>query len=88
VKRQPCNPRAIDAARTLAIVPDVDLMSDGLATFAEACEFLRCKKSRLYALLESGLPYVQEGGRRLIPRRALHQFAAAGLVRRDRAVAS
>jgi excisionase family DNA binding protein len=60
------------------------LVEDGLLTVAEAQEYSRLSRSDLYARMERGqLAYVKLGRRRLIPRRALVEMAAQGLVLRS-----
>jgi excisionase family DNA binding protein len=57
------------------------LVEDGLMTVGEAHDFSRLSRSELYARMERGeLPYCKLGRRRLIPRRALVEMAARGLV--------
>jgi excisionase family DNA binding protein len=60
------------------------LVSEGLKTIREACEFTRLSRSDLYSRMERGeIPYVKLGRRRLIPHRALVELAATGLVVRS-----
>jgi excisionase family DNA binding protein len=55
-----------------------DLLVDGLATVAEAAEFLSLGRSTLYELMDKGeLRYIKIGGSRRIPRRALIELAKA-----------
>lgn len=62
-----------------------ELVADGLMTVAEAANFLRISRSKLYSLMDQGqLAFVrlgQNGHRasRRIPRRALIEFAARHL---------
>ncbi len=83
-------PRAssIRAAASLISLTDVQLVESGLATIDEAAKYLRCSHTSIYRYFTEGLPFFQYGNKRRIPWVALHAFAAAGLVRRDRAVAS
>lgn len=58
-----------------------DLVRDGLDRIREACDFLRISPALIYRLMDSGdLPYVKIGRARRIPRKALVEFAARGLV--------
>jgi len=57
-----------------------DIVSEGLMTVAAASEFLSIGRSKLYDLMDSGeLRYVKLGRSRRIPRRSVHQLAAANL---------
>ena len=50
-----------------------------LFTLSEACAYLRCKKSHLYALMERGeLNWSQIGRRRLIPESDLRGYVERG----------
>jgi excisionase family DNA binding protein len=56
--------------------------SDGLATVAEAGEFLSLSRAKIYALMNDGaLPFCIIGGSRRIPRRALRTFAEGCLAK-------
>ncbi len=81
-------PRAasIRAASALVSLSDVQLVRQGLATIDEAMEYLCCGRTTVYRYFAEGLPYAVTGGKRRIPWTALYAFAAAGMVRRDRAV--
>lgn len=58
----------------------VEVVSEGLATVAEASDFLSLSRSTLYNLMDAGnLPYVKLGRARRIPRRSLHELAAQNL---------
>lgn len=62
-----------------------ELVADGLCTIREAARFLAVARSTLYAAMGRGdLPFVRIGRCRRIPRMALLQFAARGLVAGDR----
>ncbi len=66
----------------------LELLADGAKTVRQACEFLGVSRSWLYEQMEGGLlPWVKLGRRRVIPKRALVEFAAERLcgVRRDKA---
>jgi excisionase family DNA binding protein len=57
------------------------LVADGLMTILEAAAFLRVSRSTLYVFMDSGeLASVKLGRRRLVPRRALVEFAARGVL--------
>jgi excisionase family DNA binding protein len=57
------------------------LVEDGLSTIPEASEFTRLSRSTLYKMMDnSELKYCKIGRRRLIPRKALLDLAARGLV--------
>jgi len=57
------------------------LVSEGLATVAEACGFLGLAQSSVYELMGAGeLKYVTIGRSRRIPWRALRELAVRGLV--------
>ena len=59
----------------------IELVSGGMLTVRQAEEVSGFKKSFLYGRMAAGdLPYVKIGGARRIPRRALLEFLAAGLV--------
>ena len=61
--------------------PRADLAADGLVSVAEACKFLGLGHSELYLHIASGaIASAKIGRRRLIPRRALVEFAARHLV--------
>jgi excisionase family DNA binding protein len=61
------------------------MVEDGLSTVPEAQAFTRLSRSDLYARMGRGeLPYVKLGKRRLIPRKALIELAASGIVVRDK----
>ena len=58
-----------------------DMVEGGALNLREATAFSGLPRSNLYALMTSGkLPYTKVGKRRLIPRNALKQILAAGLV--------
>ena len=58
-----------------------DILEDGATSVAEAVRWSGVGRTRLYAAMADGsLVFIQKGGRRLIPRRALRQFLAADLV--------
>ena len=58
-----------------------DLLNDGAMTVDEAVIWSGVRRTRLYAAMASGrLPFVQMGGRRLIPRIALQELLADSLV--------
>jgi excisionase family DNA binding protein len=57
------------------------LVSDGLRSIAEACEYLSVSRSTLYLLMDGGeLAYCKIRGARRIPYRALVALAAKCLV--------
>jgi excisionase family DNA binding protein len=57
-----------------------NLVGDGLLRVPEARKFLGISNTLLYELMSTGkLPYIKVGTRRLIPKKALVEFAAAGL---------
>lgn len=59
-----------------------DLVADGLLTVREACDFLKVSQSELYRLMERGeIQFCRLGSKRRIPKKALVDFAAAGLVK-------
>lgn len=64
---------------------DTAILADGLLSVGDACRFLRCSRSFLYALMGKGeigfVSLSQTPGRsmRRIPRRALVEFAAGRL---------
>ncbi len=56
-----------------------ELLADGCLSIAEAVEFSRISRSRLYECIATGdLLTVKNGRRRLVPRRALIRFLAEG----------
>lgn len=60
---------------------NVELLAEGLDRLADAERFLRLSRSRIYQLINDGeLPCVRIGRSIRIPRRALVQLAAKGLV--------
>ena len=69
-------------SKHLAAVPNRDLVSAGLVGIREACEFLGIKKSALYELMQTELSWTRIGSQRKIPKNALVEYAAKGLVRR------
>ena len=59
---------------------NTDLFRDGALTVPAACEFSGLSRTAIYSAMRSGeLPFLQRGGRRLIPRRALAEMLAAGM---------
>lgn len=57
------------------------IVSEGLVSTEEACRFLGIRRSKLYQEMEKGaIPFVKLGARRLIPVRALKEYAAERLV--------
>jgi len=59
----------------------LEIVSGGMLTIREAEKMSGFKKSFLYNRMATGdLPYVKIGGGRRIPRQALLEFLAAGLV--------
>lgn len=64
------------------------LLKDGALTIDEATAFSGLGRTRLYNAMKSGrLAFVQHGRRRLIPRKALQQLLAEGLVESTRPAA-
>lgn len=63
-----------------AITP-AEIVADGQVEIPEAQKFLGdCSRAHVYRLFKSGeLPWVQSGRRRMVPRRALREYAAARL---------
>lgn len=60
-----------------------EMMEDGLVKIPEAADFLKISIAQLYRLMERGeLIYTKIGKSRRIPRRALLDLAARGLVAR------
>lgn len=58
-----------------------EVLADGLLTVEQACAFSTLGKTELYKLLNSGrLASVKYGKRRLVPKRALMNLFAPGLV--------
>jgi len=58
-----------------------ELLADGLMTIPEAVEFSGLSRSSLYVAMDRGeVPSVRRMGRRLIPRRGMVKFLAAGLI--------
>lgn len=61
---------------------DLELLADGALGVAEAARFAGVGRSTIYAALAAGeLRSLRRGRRRLIPRRALVAWLAAGLHR-------
>ena len=59
---------------------DFELLADGAVGVAEAVQFAGVSRATLYdAMAEGQLAYLKRGRRRLIPRRALVAWLAAGL---------
>jgi len=57
------------------------ILIDGVMTIDDACKFLSVSRDYLYRLMKSGqLPWVSLGKYRRIPRRAVMQLLADGLV--------
>lgn len=65
----------------------LELVSDGLVTIPEAIRISGFGKTFLYEAMASGeLVYVKKGAGRRIPRRALDQWLAEGLMLGDEPV--
>lgn len=62
--------------------PVIDpVLTEGVMTVRDACRFLSIGRTQLYQLMKSGrLPWVSLGSCRRIPRRAVMQLLADGLV--------
>ena len=61
-----------------------ELIAEGLLDIRAAEDFSGLKKSKLYALMQSGrLAYVKIDGSRRIPKRALIEMLADNLVTRE-----
>lgn len=61
--------------------PALALCSEGALSVAAAAAEAGVSRSTLYSEMQAGrLRYVQRGRRRLVPRRALAEWLAAGLV--------
>jgi hypothetical protein len=57
-----------------------ELLAEGAIGIEEAVEFTGLSRAELYRRMTAGqLPYVIQGRRRLLPRRALQDMLAAGL---------
>ena len=66
---------------TITSTAAADLLRDGALTVDEAVVWSGIRRTRLYAAMSDGrLPFVQLGKRRLIPRAALQDLLAEGLV--------
>ena len=58
----------------------IELLADGALSVAEAVRFASVSRATLYAAMSAGeLVFVKRGRRRLIPKRALVAWLAAGL---------
>jgi hypothetical protein len=58
-----------------------ELLADGAVTIEGATREFGVGRTKLYALMTSGdLPYTNQTGRRLIPRRALKLLLSRGMV--------
>ena len=63
---------------------NLDLVKRGMLRLSEAGDFLGISRSALYQLMERGeLPYTKIGTSRRIPKQALMELAASGLVRQS-----
>jgi excisionase family DNA binding protein len=61
--------------------PEPSLCDGGMVTVVEASKFLSISRSTLYQLMGAGLIlYARIGTRRLLPKRALVEFAERSLV--------
>lgn len=61
------------------------MLADGTLTIGDAVRFSGIGRTALYRLMGAGrLPYAQQGRRRLVPRKALVELLAAGLVSADK----
>lgn len=70
----------MDALAQPAETPE-SLVADGAVTVRQAAAFTGLGKTALYDAMDAGrLAYLKVGKRRLIPRRALVKWLAAGLV--------
>jgi hypothetical protein len=68
-------------AGTHATDDATDLVADGVLSVAESMQFTKLSRAELYNLMGAGrLTFVKHGKRRLIPKRALVQLLAYGLV--------
>lgn len=64
----------------------LELVRDGALRISEAVRFSGIGKSKLYEEMAAGrLPYLQIGGARRIPRRALEDWLAQHLIKKDSA---
>jgi excisionase family DNA binding protein len=63
------------------ILPNHELVTEGLQRISDAARFLGVSRSLLYRLINTGvLPTVRIGRSRRIPIRAVREFAAINLV--------
>ena len=63
------------------ILPNPELVNEGLQRISDAARFLGVSRSLLYRLINTGaLPTVRIGRSRRIPIRAVREFAAINLV--------
>ena len=61
-------------------VEGLAMVGEGLMTVAEAAEFLRVSRSKLYQIMDAGeLAYAKIGRGRRVPRRAVVELAARNL---------
>ena len=66
---------------TITSTAAADLLRDGALTVDDAVAFSGIRRTRLYTAMSEGrLAFVQSGKRRLIPRAALQNLLAEGLV--------
>ncbi len=59
--------------------PD-DILSEGVVSVDEACEFLSVGRTSIYDLMDKQvIPWTKVGGRRRIPRKALRDYLMSGM---------
>jgi excisionase family DNA binding protein len=69
-------------AATTEVTGRESLVRDGFAQVADAQQFLKLSRAKVYLLMDDGsLPYARFGRSRRIPWRALHAYAERCLVR-------
>lgn len=72
---------AVIAEQVAAILAErqAEPVVEGYLDVPGACEFLACKRDRIYALVSAGrIPHHRDGSRLLFDRAELHAFVRAG----------
>ena len=70
----------VDVIRRVRQLPPAELFADGTLTISQVTAEFHVGRTTAYSWMQLGLPYSTASGRRLLPRRAVVELLAAGLV--------